>query len=495
MAIFGKKKGGDSSEEPAQTATEQTYSANPERAARFFEHAKTVQEAGNWEYAATLWLQGMKHDPASMTGLESFYEAARRFLQDRKKPGPTKDQQKTFTGKGPVDRFLRALLEWGTHPANMGAAARAIDEANKLELSESSYWIGERALGVAMSNGKLKKDALVKLKDRLAESQAFDLAVKFGTLALQIDPGDNDLEAELRNLSAQAAMSMGGYEQGGEEGGFRKNIRDAERQRQLIDEESVVKSGDAASRVIKAAKEDYESRPTDTNAIMKYARALQESDDPDNEKVAFQILMKAYDDSKEFRFRQQAGQIKMKRGRRKLRALREKAAETGDETLKQKYEESLRKLLETEIEEYRLCAEAYPTELAYQYEVGRRFFQLGDDEQAIGYLQEAQKDAKHRVPAMTQLGQAFLRLGWHTEAINSLRAALQEHRTETDETGMEIRYALMTALRDKGEADKDLAAAEEALSIASGLAMQQIGYKDIRQQRERMQQLVQSLRG
>jgi len=490
LAIFGKKKSGDDS---GDVVEQPTFSLNPEKAAKFFGHAKNVQDAGNWEYATTLWLQGMKHDPSSMTGLESFYAAAQRFLQDRKKPGPTKDQQKAFSDKNEVNRFLRALLDWGTNPTNMTAAARAIENASKLELAESAYWIGEHALRAAMANGKPRKDPLVRMKNLLVEAQAFDLAVKFGTLALQADPSDGDLEAQLRNLSAQAAMSKGGYEETGE-GSFRRNIRDVERQRQLVDEESVVKSTDAATRVLEAAKEDYESRPTDANAVMKYARALQESDDPENEKVAFQILIKAYEDTKEFRFRQQAGQIRMKRARRKLRALKDKAEQTGDAALKQKYEEGVRKLVELEIEEYRLCAEAYPTDLSFQYEVGRRLFQLGENEQAIGYFQEAQKDAKHRIPAMTQLGQSFLRLGWHTEAINSLRSALKEHRSETDEIGMQIRYTLMTALRAKAEAEQDLTAAEEALSIASGIAMQQIGYRDIRQQRESLQQVVQSLR-
>ena len=93
-----------------------------------------------------------------------------------------------------------------------------------------------------------------------------------------------------------------------------------------------------------------------------------------------------------------------------------------------------------------------------------------------------------------QLGQAFLRLGWYTEAEETMRGAIAGHPSESDELGMQLRYGLMTVLQQKAEQDRDLAAAEEAFKIASKIAINQIDYEDIRERRAALQELVKKLK-
>ena len=159
-----------------------------------------------------------------------------------------------------MERYLLALLTWGARPADTGAALRAVETAVKLELDEPTYWIGERALNVAARDRKPKKESFVKLKDLLAGVGAFDLAVRAGQAALSMDPSDGPLDAELRNLSAQAAMTEGGYETTGEAGGFRRNVRDLDQQRRLEEESRMVKSEGAATRVLDSMRAEFEAR-------------------------------------------------------------------------------------------------------------------------------------------------------------------------------------------------------------------------------------------
>ncbi|TVQ29874.1 MAG: hypothetical protein EA376_14605 [Phycisphaeraceae bacterium] len=507
MALFGKKKETDQADDAASTedagriATESNgdekglYKADAAKAARFFEHARTVHETGNHEYAMTLWLQGLRQDPTSFTGLEQFWQSALEFRRTMRKPGPTRDQSRSFDGKGPVERFLVALLNWGTRPGDTSAGVKAVETSVKLGLAESAYWIGDRVLGASLNDRKPKKDHYVRLKDLFSEIQAFDLAVKAGNLALNVDPTDSPLEAELRNLSAQAAMTKGGYEETGQEGGFRKNIRDADTQRRIQDESSLAKGEDAATRLLSAAKEDYDSRPTDNKTIAAYARRLLETNNPEHEKLAYQVLIKGYEDTKEFRFRQQAGDVKLRRARRKLRQLRDAAAEKpDDEKLQATLKDAERKFIEMEIEELTLCVDAYPTDLSFKYQLGRRHFLLGQYEKAIEFFQEAQNDAKSRVQVLNYLGQSFLALGWHTEAVESLRSGIKNHPSEKDDLGLELRYGLMRALEAKARAERDTNDAEEAMRLASGIAMQQISFRDIRERRDELRQLVQELK-
>jgi len=48
-----------------------------------------------------------------------------------------------------------------------------------------------------------------------------------GQLAVRLDPSDNALDHELKDISAQRAMDAGGYEKAaGKEGGFRTFVKD-----------------------------------------------------------------------------------------------------------------------------------------------------------------------------------------------------------------------------------------------------------------------------
>lgn len=492
MALFGKKQ----SDEPEEggSVVEAKTQGDPAKAARFFDHARSMHEASNFEYATTLWLQGLRQDPTSIRGLESFYESAQAFASEAKKPGPSKDQVKAFKGKGELEHFLLALLNWGTKKVDTAAGLRALEHGAKLGLDEPVYWVGERVIRGSQNDEKARKEHFVKMKNIFKKLHAFDLAVRAGNMALRLDPQDGDLDAELRNLSAQAAMSKGGYETV-EAGSFRANIRDVERQRQLEAEESISGGADAKARIVEAAKEDFESRPDDPAAIMKYAKALQSRGEPEDEKLAIRILLDGYEKTKEFRFREQAGLLQLRRGRRQLRKMKDTVeANPDNEEYRAKFQEAKKKLLDAEMKELALQVEAYPTDLSRRYELGKRYFEAEKYEEAIACFQESQNDAKTRVYSLSYLGRCFLALGWPTEAIETLKTAMEAHSQSKDELGMELRYRLMIALFKRAEETREIEPAEEATRIASGIAMQQIGYREIREYREKIQNLMQELK-
>ena len=63
---------------------------------------------------------------------------------------------------------------------------------------------------------------------------AWDQAIKVGQAALNVTPRDSVLEKSLNELAAEQAMAEGGYNEAiGEEGGYRKFIRNASGQQEL----------------------------------------------------------------------------------------------------------------------------------------------------------------------------------------------------------------------------------------------------------------------
>ena len=501
MAMFGKKKkkpddASDDGAEPQPALDNTAYQPDPAKAKRFFDHARAMHDSANYEYAMTLWLQGLRKDPTSLDAVEQFFSSAQNYLANNPKAkGPSKDQLKNFGGKGDLEKMLLNLLHWGTKPqADWPAGMKAMAAAAELELDEVAFWVGERVLNIARNDPKVKKDQLVTLMRLFEKCGGYDKAVQAGEAALAMDKRDGKLEAEVRNMSATATMRSGGYDQTGEAGGFRKNVRDIDKQRELEQQESKVKSEQTLDQMIKAAADDYKARPTDEAAVQKLGTLLRERGRPDDEKLAVKVFLKAHKDTRAYKFKEMAGDIRMRIARRELASLRKRAEETGSDEDRAKLEAARRKVLEFETQEFEDRVANYPTDVKLKYELGRRYFDLGDYEKAIEFFQQATGAAGLKTRVLSYLGQSFAALGWLDGSENAYRDAISSHPSDSDDTALELRYNLMTTLERKAREDEDPDAADEAYKLASSISVKSISFRDIRDKRGELQALVKELR-
>ncbi len=487
MALWGKKN--DDGGEP-----EEAFS--PENARRFFERAQTTHDTLNYEYAVTLWLNGLAQDPGSVEGFEGFFRSVTAYVEETGKKASGKEITKALNGKGKILKYQQALLNWGLKPTSGAATLKAAEAAAALGLKEITEILGRRALGFAKQDEKPKKDVYVKLLDIFEKAGAFELAVEAGQIASQLDPSDGDLAARVKEMYASATIQRGRFEESaGEEGGFRKSIRNIEKQAQLEAEDSIVKTEDTKDRILAAKKADYEQRPTDTAAIEAYGRALLDRGKPQDELKALLLYKKAYEQTGQFRFRQRQGEVELRIERRKLRTLRSKLdANPDDEQLAEEVRKTEAKLLEMEISELRLQVENYPTNLGLKFELGKRLLEQGEYNEAIGLFQKAEEDPKHRRDVLRYKAEAFLKIDWIDEAVTTYRAALEGIVDPGSELALELRYGLMCALQQLAEKDRDLESAEEADRLASEIAMKRFDYRDIVDRRKQIKDLIKSLR-
>ena len=489
MAIFGRKKPGDDDAGGNDEARQpEPGEFSPEKAQRFFEHAKVAAETGRHEYAMGLWLGGLKLDPSSVNGLEAFLRSAVNF---NGKPG--KELLKAVDGRTPAAKYTQALLAWGLKIGEGALAVKAVQAAARLDLAEQAYFIGEQAMKLV--SARPKKDLFVKLMEAFSQVQAYDLAVKAGDEAVRLDPSDATLATDVKNMSARQTMSKGGFDKTGEEGGFRSNIRDAEKQRQLDEAERIVKTEETIDRLIADAEAAFQARPDDIPTIQNLSKRLMERGRPEDEQRAIRLLLKGFETTKQFRFRQEAGKIRLRQLRRSLAKYKDRAEANPDDAKAQTdYAEAKAKFFNIEVGELKASVEAYPTDMSLKFELGKRYAEMGDHDQAIGLLQEAKGDARYRGQALALLGRAFQSMGWHDEAIATFHQALDGKAQLHEELRLDLRYGLMCSLASKAELERDLAAAEEAEKLASSIAIEQFSYRDIRDRREQLKKIVLELK-
>lgn len=498
MALFGKKKGdGDAGETP-DDAKPDHGGFNPEKARKFFEHAKSMHETGNYPYAVTLWLNGLAQDPSSFEGFEGFLES-NALIPEASRKKAAKDIAGGLQGKGRIGKYQHALLAWGVRQSDMPSALTAAEAASALGLGKQTEILGRTAFNLAVS-AKPKKEVFVKLLDIFADAGVFELALEAGQAAKRLDPSDGPLDARLKEMMARSAISRGGFEENSGEGGFRRNIRDIEKQTNLEGQDAITKTEDVKDRNVKAAEAEYEANPQDLTAVDKYGKALLDRGTNADQLKAITLYTKTFNETGQFRYRQRAGDVGIRRMRAQLRKIQLKAqaaAEGSDERAEwtQKFEVAQKQLIAKEVEELKLQVENYPTDLGLKFELGKRHFYLGEYEAAIELFQVAQNDAKHRTAVLNVMGQSFLKLGgWEDAAIDTFRNALSEMADQNTDLGMELRYFLMCSLEDKARAAGDLDAAQEADKLAAGIAIQKFNYRDIRERRESVKGLIDELK-
>lgn len=491
MALFGKKNNNSNGDDSNEGQPIQPESFSPKKAKAFFDRAQTVHDSENYEYAMQMWLSGLRWDPESMSGLNGFLNSAEVYTVSNPKKGVSKETKNITSIKGPVGKYISALLDFGLKRMDTGNAIKVTTAAAAIGLKEPSKMLGEHALKLALNDPKPKKDMFVKLLEAFALSGSYQLAAVAGENACRMDPGDADLQHQVRNMLAQSTMTSGGYDDI-ESGGFRKNIRDADKQLKLEQEDSVAQTGSTKDAIVERTKADHEARPDDIPSLEKYAKALITRGKGPDELKALTLISQAHKLTGSFKFRKQAGEIQLMRARRTLEKIHALATQNpSDAQAQDKYSKAAAQFNKLQIEELKLQVEHYPTDLALKYKLGKIMFERQEYNEAIEQFQLAQGDPKIRRDVLNLMGKSFLGLkNWEDAAITTFEQALNGITDDSSELGMDIRYGLMEALVAKARKDHDVQAAERADKIAAGIAIQSFSYRDVRERREEIKSLL-----
>jgi tetratricopeptide (TPR) repeat protein len=153
----------------------------------------------------------------------------------------------------------------------------------------------------------------------------------------------------------------------------------------------------------------------------------------------------------------------------------------GDAKTKVRVEQLSNKLNETELEHYRLTMENYPTNLQAKFEYAVRLVRNERYNEAIPLLQEAEKDPRRKIQAMSNIGYCFFMKGWYADAIDVLTRAMDSYEIKEDAIAKELRYNLARAYEEQGDKVK-------ALELYRKIAQVDFVYKDVSQRVEKLRE-------
>ena len=456
--------------------------ADQKKANTFFERGLSVANSGQFEYAIEMFLQGLNVDPENTDAHQQLRDISLKRKASGGKDLGMFEKMKLRAGiaKGKDNKanVLTAEKLLAYDPGNTDNMMAVFENAFQAGFYDTVLWIGQIALKANSDDKKPDFNKYIKLKNIYATLQVYDRAVEACQYAAMLKPDDMDLTTELKNLGAQHTMSKGGY---GKSKSFRDSIRDKEKQQQLMESDKDVHSSDFLRRQVADAETEYNADPNEVGKIMKYVEALVKTESPEYEQRAVDVLQQAYERTNAFRFRFRIGQIRMMQmSRRERELLKEVRANPSDAALTSEYKEFQREKAELELDEFRMAAENYPTDMTFKYNMAARLFALGRYSDAIPVFQTARQDPKYRVDAAIALGRSFLSAGGYVdEAIDTLRDIINDYELKGDPKSKEMYYWYAVANEQKGDS-------ATALKAYSQVAQWDFNYRDVQARVKRL---------
>jgi len=444
-----------------------------EKSMAFFAKAESLAGTGNYDYAIEMYLEGLRSAPDALEkGHLSLHQLAlRRQVKGGKKPSII-ERMKHMRGKDPLEQLINAQYLFSKDPGNISYAEAVLKACVAGGYNKTAQWIADLIFGANKASAKPSFQTYVLLKNSYSQIGSYERAMIACQMASSLKPDDGELADEFKRLSAELTVAKGKYDQAGD---FRKSIKNRDAQEKLQAQDGVVKSDSYRISAVKNARADLAEEPQLPKNIFNLASALMDTQEDEYEKEAIFLLEKAYKDTGNFSFQQRAGEFKIRFLKRKIKKTKSALeANDGDAKLKSALTQLVELLKKAELMHYKLCVDNYPTDLAIKYEYGSRLVINKRYDEAIPFLQDSQKDPRHKTVAMSKIGVCFFAKGWFSDAIDIFNRAIEQCEIKDSAIAKDLRYNLGRSYQQKGENEK-------ALEIFRKIAQLDFGYKDVHQ--------------
>jgi tetratricopeptide (TPR) repeat protein len=445
---------------------------NFEKARAFLERAEEVAATDNFDFAISLFLDGLKWSPEEV---ELGHKPLRQLSLIRQAKGGKKPsiikKMRLSRAKKPLDKMLNAEFLLASDPDNLAYAEALLRAANEAGYRKVVAWIADLIFQANVSSDKPSFEHFLLLRDCYINAGMLDRALSAIQWGLRLKPDDNTLREQLRDLSAQVTMDKGKY---GQQGDFRNSIKDRDAQADLQSQDRVVKTEDYRVRAVEDARKALAEKPDSPTNLMRLADALTELGEGKSEDQAIELMESAYKRTGSFSFKKHAGELGMKVWKRRARDIKKRFdAEPENTALRSAFEQAANRVAAIELQHYKECVENYPTDAGLKYQLGLCYLKNSMFDEAIPMFQEARRDPRNNVNALSKIGISFFMKGWFSDAIDIFKEAIDTYEIKDDGVAKELQYNLGRTYEQQGNK-------AGALEVYRKLAQIDYAYKDVR---------------
>jgi len=439
------------------------------KALKWFEHGKTVADTHNYDYAIECYLNGLAiwpeavdegHKPLRAVAFARLGAGKKNasILETLKKPLEcvTRFWASQAASRDALRGMLAAEKLLARDPTNVDPMEAMLKNAAKAGYEQTCMWLGPIFLEGALANPKVHFLKLMTIRqifedlgDRYnAEGDitravaCYEITSKALEALARVKPDDRLIQDQYRNISGKLTILKGRFEAGD----FRESLLDAQKQRELRDQDRMVQDDSRYAELIESAMRTVRENPDEPGKVFAVTDLMLRRGRPEDEDAAIKLLLETYARTRVYQFKMRADEIRMRQLRRRV----EQARAEGDEKAAA---EHLKKMLDFEIEAYIERIHHYPTEVRYKYELGKRYFMARRFDEAVPVLQQARNDPKNRMACLSLIAQCFYQKGYYDQAINVLLEGIKAYPIEGDEVSKDLHYWLARAYEAAGQTE------------------------------------------
>ena len=335
----------------------------------------------------------------------------------------------------------------GEDAKQLNAAMYGFKVAAKLDPDDNDAW---KRLGSALyRQGKIKE-----------ASEAYGEAVR-------IDPKDQDAIKMRKNLAAEGALKMSGYETAKSSRDLIKNKEAAgqserDTRLQLTDQ-------DATDEVARLRADILKNPATAGRTLIRLSDVLLQKGDLPGAMIELELAVKA--DPSNYDLATKLGDLKLSAIQEefeKAKAAYKASGEADDTALRA----ARSKLLDARLAEYGRRVREHPTDLAERYKLGATLLMAGKTNEAVGEFQKTVQDPRRKVDSLLRLGECFEKMNMLDLAAKKVQEAAADFPNMATDRAKEITYRL-------GELHERRGAKDEAKREYMKIYEVDIGYRDV----------------
>ena len=410
--------------------------------------AREAFKRKNYDGAVEIYVEAIQFSPNDIELYEGLHQAAEKRREGKGKSlfggglgklsiGTTRDPVKKlvscarYLAKNPGDKSVSMDLGDAAEAAgHLDAAIFGFRAAAKADPDDNVAW--KRLGSLLFRRGKLKESM-----DAYGE-------------AVRIDPKDQEAIKMRKNLAAEGALKIGGYESAKSSRDLIKDKEVAGRlERDTRLQMTASDAQDEASR-LRAEVEKNPAEPTKTRVRLAEV-LLQKGDSEEATRVLEEALRR---DPTNYDLSVRLGDLRLSKMKEAFDAAKERWERSGggaDGPGREALDAARAAMVAARLEEYGRRVREHPTDLGERYRHGATLLMAGRVDEAIGEFQKTVADPKRKTDSLLLLGECFERKNMLDLAAKQVEKAAEDFPVLTSPRSKEVAYRLAELQERRGE--------------------------------------------
>ena len=420
-----------------------------------------------YEMSVEAYQEYLKFEADDEEAVEGFLQAALKLRETRGKSLFGGLMAKASVGgKDPKKRITGALRGLAKAPDNKGLLMALGDAAMEAGASQAGVVAYKHAADADPEDNLAWK----RLGEALGQEGRIKEALSALGEAVRIKPRDQEALKLRKNLAAEGALKLSGFETAKSS---RDLIKDKDVAQTLETESRLQLTPEHASSEVEKMREKIAEDGSDSRLHVRLADLLLQKNE---EEEAIESLEKALElDSTNYDLSVRIADLRLSSLTRSYRAARETMqANAGDADLKAAHDAAYQSLLEASLAEYGRRVADHPLDLGERFRLGNWLFRSGQIDEALAEFQQTVRDPHRKVDSLVLLAKCFEKKNIMNLATRKLAEAIEEFPTLTSPKAKSVFYDYANLLARTGEKEK-------ARQIFERIVEEDAAFRDVHQ--------------